>query len=145
MDTRGPIPTSTTPTLTSKPIPTPTSTPPPSTPTTRTTTSTTPAPTAALIPTSTTPTLTPIVITPLVGCTTGTTQIDACNNFNGSGPFTTFYIATGTVQLGTVFFYDINATLPVYTADWVVTPAGDAVPVNTFDGQVLTNPPYFNC
>ena len=103
-------------------------------------------PTPTITPTQTpTPTLTPIVITPLVGCTTGTTQIDACNNFNGSGPFTTFYITTGTVQLGTVFFYDINATLPVYTADWVVTPAGDAVPVNTFDGQVLTNPPYFNC
>ena len=103
-------------------------------------------PTPTITPTNTpTVTPTPIVITPLVGCTTGTTQTDACNNYNGSGPFTTFYITTGTVQLGTVFFYDINLTLPVYTADWVVTPAGEAVPVNTFDGQVTTNPPYFNC
>jgi len=99
-------------------------------------------PTPTITPTVTP---TPIVITPLVGCTTGTTQIDACTNYNGSGPFTTFYITTGTVQLGTVFFYDINLTLPVYTADWIVTPAGEAVPVNTFDGQVTTNPPYFNC
>jgi hypothetical protein len=103
-------------------------------------------PTPTITPTITpTVTPTPIVITPLVGCTTGTTQIDACTNYNGSGPFTTFYITTGTVQLGTVFFYDINLTLPVYTADWIVTPAGEAVPVNTFDGQVTTNPPYFNC
>lgn len=105
---------------------------------------TTPTPTQT--PTFTpTPSLTPIVITPLVGCTTGTTQSNACANFNGSGPFVTLYITTGVVQLGTVFYYDTNLSFPVYTADWIVTPAGDAVPVNTFDGQVLTNPPYFNC
>jgi hypothetical protein len=103
-------------------------------------------PTPTITPTQT-PTLTPtpIVITTLNNCTTGTTQVDACNNYNGSGPFITLYITTGTVQLGTVFYYDTNLAFPVYNIDWIVLSTGDAVPVNTFDGQVLTNPPYFNC
>jgi hypothetical protein len=103
-------------------------------------------PTPTITPTQT-PTLTPtpIVITTLNNCTTGTTQVDACNNYNGSGPFITLYITTGTVQLGTVFYYDTNLSFPVYGIDWIVLPTGDAVPVDPVYAQVLTNPPYFNC
>ena len=102
-------------------------------------------PTPTQTPTNTpTPTLTPIVITTLNNCTTGTTQTDACNNFNGSGPFVTLYITTGTVQLGTVFYYDTNLAFPVYGIDWIVA-NGAAVPVDPVYAQVLTNPPYFNC